>query len=74
MNLLDKIIYVADYIEPNRDQAPHLDRLRNLAFVSLDKALAMILRDTVDYLQITGKPIDPRTMDAYTYYRNVEEI
>ena len=31
MNLLDKIIYIADYIEPNRDQAPNLTAIRKLA-------------------------------------------
>ena len=30
MTMLDKIIYIADYIEPNRKEAPNLDRIRKL--------------------------------------------
>ncbi|MFR4579189.1 MAG: bis(5'-nucleosyl)-tetraphosphatase (symmetrical) YqeK [Clostridium fessum] len=44
MSLLDKILYVADYIEPRRDKAPNLPKLRRLAFEDLDEALYQILR------------------------------
>ena len=37
MSLLDKIVFIADYIEPNRDQAPHLDKIRQMAFTDLDQ-------------------------------------
>ncbi|MFQ9209852.1 MAG: bis(5'-nucleosyl)-tetraphosphatase (symmetrical) YqeK [Clostridium fessum] len=43
MSLLDKILYVADYIEPRRDKAPNLPKLRRLAFEDLDEALYQIL-------------------------------
>ena len=36
MNTLDKIIYIADYIEPNRDKAPNLELVRKMAFEDLD--------------------------------------
>ena len=42
MSLLEKIIYVSDYIEPNRDFASNLDTVRNLAFENLDMALMKI--------------------------------
>lgn len=32
MNILDKIIYIADYIEPMRCEAPRLEEIRQIAF------------------------------------------
>ena len=40
MNMLEKIIYVADYMEPNRD-FPGVERLRELAFSDMDAALKL---------------------------------
>ena len=39
MSVLEKIVYIADYIEPARKQAPNLGEIRRLAFEDLDKAL-----------------------------------
>ena len=39
MSRLEKIIYIADYIEPNRKKAPNLEEIRNLAFEDLDRAI-----------------------------------
>lgn len=69
MSLLDKIIYVADYIEPGRDKAPRLEQLRKEAFENIDTALYHILEDTVSYLKESGKPIDAATYETYEYYR-----
>ena len=52
MSLLEKIIFVADYIEPGRKQAPNLAEIRKLAFVNLDSALLTILEDTLTYLNV----------------------
>lgn len=68
MSLLEKIIYVADYIEPNRSQAPNLAIIRKLAFENLDEALLMILGDTLQYLQAISAEIDPMTQKTYDYY------
>lgn len=73
MGLLDKIIYVADYIEPHRCKAPRLEVVRRTAFVDLDKALVMILGDTLQYLQKSGMQIDPLTEETYQYYKNRNE-
>lgn len=69
MTLLDKIIYVADYIEPNRNQAPNLAKLRRLAFEDLDACLYAILEATLHYLKENTKEIDPMTEQAYLYYK-----
>lgn len=68
MTLLEKILYVADYIEPNRNQAPHLAELRKLAFQNLDACLLGILTDTLSYLEEKGGVIDPATQATYEYY------
>ncbi len=71
MTLLEKIIYIADYIEPNRKQAPNLDIIRNLAFQDIDKALVKILSDTLDYLKECNEQMDPLTQETYEYYKNL---
>ncbi|WP_405376504.1 nicotinate (nicotinamide) nucleotide adenylyltransferase [Pseudobutyrivibrio sp.] len=70
MNLLDKIIFVADYIEPGRDKQPRLDILRSVAYEDLDKCVFMILEDTVNYLNENPEMVDSTTIDTYNYYLN----
>ena len=69
MTKLEKIIYIADYIEPNRKQAPNLAVIRKLAFVDLDQALIKILEDTLSYLETLKSDIDPMTKKTYDYYK-----
>lgn len=68
MSLLEKIIYVADYIEPGRKQAPNLPQIRKLAFQDIDKALVRILEDTLNYLKRSKMPVDSMTQRTYDYY------
>ena len=72
MTLLDKIIYIADYIEPNRFQAPNLEDARRMAFVDIDACLYMILKDSLSYLETKNEAIDPMTEKTFHYYQ--EEI
>lgn len=69
MSTLEKIIFVADYIEPGRRQAPGLAAIRKLAFMDLDAAVLQILEDTLDYLKESGGEIDPMTEVTCNYYR-----
>ncbi|QUH31641.1 bis(5'-nucleosyl)-tetraphosphatase (symmetrical) YqeK [Vallitalea guaymasensis] len=71
MSNLEKIIYVSDYIEPGRTKAPNLDEIRRVVMKDLDKALYMILSDTINYLKTSKKYIVPTTMEAYEYYKNI---
>ncbi|MCR5581468.1 MAG: nicotinate (nicotinamide) nucleotide adenylyltransferase [Pseudobutyrivibrio sp.] len=73
MNLLDKIIFVADYIEPGRDKQPRLDVLRACAFEDLDLCVYMILEDSVAYLNENPQMVDPTTIDTYNYYKKMME-
>lgn len=68
MSALEKIVYIADYIEPGRKQAPNLTEVRQLAFQDLDKALLKILNNTLSYLEESSDAIDPMTRRTYEYY------
>lgn len=69
MSLLDKIVYVSDYIEPKRDKAPNLPKIRQLAFMDIDQALLQILEDTLGYLDDSTDDIDSMTKKTYDYYK-----
>lgn len=73
MSLLDKIIYIADYIEPGRDKASNLIEVRKLAFEDLDACMARILADTLRYLSGRGGSIDPMTRMSYEFYKQYEK-
>ena len=68
MTLLDKIIYISDYMEPHRDEAPNLDSVRKQAFIDINATLLTILKDSVAYLEKSDKTVDPMTMETYLYY------
>lgn len=70
MTLLEKIVFVADYIEPGRDKAPRLDEIRVEAFQDLDNAMLMIFDDTISYILASDGTVDSTTLDAYEYLRN----
>ena len=69
MDLLDKIIYIADYIEPNRD-FPGVGRLRQAAFRNLDQALLLGLEMTMEQLRLQNRQIAQNSMDAAKWLRN----
>ena len=71
MTLLEKIVYIADYIEPKRDKAPNLAVVRKLAFEDLDECMYKILADTLAYLEENPKDIDNATKDAFLYYKDL---
>lgn len=70
MSLLDKIIYIADYIEPMRSKAPNLADVRKLAFQDIDLALFKILSDSLAYLRNSPEKLDTMTVQAYEFYKN----
>ena len=73
MSMLEKIVFIADYIEPGRNHSARLPELRRLAFQDLDKALVEVLRDTLRYLKGTGNEIDPMTQKTYDHYKKLLE-
>lgn len=71
MTLLEKIIFLADYMEPGRDKAPNLPLIRQLIFLDIDKALLQVLEDTLMHLKESDKPVDDMTQKTYNYYKNI---
>ena len=72
MTVLEKILFLADAIEPNRNY-PGVDDLRAMAEYDLDKACLMSLTRTIEYVKSQGQELDPRTQEAaedlrYTMY------
>lgn len=70
MTKLDKILFIADYIEPNRILITNIDYIRQLAYDDLDKALIFILKQTLDYLGDNKDVVCPKTKETYEYYVN----
>ncbi|AZR73205.1 hypothetical protein BBF96_07285 [Anoxybacter fermentans] len=62
MTLLDKIIYLADYIEPGRD-CPGIEEVRKLAFVNLDQAIILACGRTIIYEINRNNRIHLRTVE-----------
>ena len=68
MTMLEKILYIADYIEPNRKMIPKLTEVRSLAFTDINKAIALSASSTIGYLKKAGKPVDPMTEKTLEFY------
>lgn len=67
MSLLDKIIYVADYIEPGRN-FPGVKEARELALIDLDEAVAYETKHTLQHLIEQEQQIYPKTLETYNYW------
>ena len=63
MTLLEKIIYLADYIEPTR-AFPGVDELRKACYEDLNKGLLMGLEMSIEEMQAMGNPVHHATVEA----------
>ena len=73
MSILEKIIYISDYIEPERQHKGRIQLIRKTAKKDLDKAMFYILEDTLAYLGKKSKTKDPLTKEAYRYYSGLRK-
>ncbi|MDE6181726.1 MAG: bis(5'-nucleosyl)-tetraphosphatase (symmetrical) YqeK, partial [Eubacteriales bacterium] len=69
MTLFEKIIYIADYIEPTRTYFDGLERARYLAYENIDEAMAYILKNTISFNEKKGRLIHDLSKEAYEYYK-----
>lgn len=69
MSMLEKIVYIADYIEPNRREIPGLGEIRGIVFQDIDRAVCLSAERTVSYLKDGGNAVDPMTVSTYEYYK-----
>ncbi len=68
MTKLEKIVYIADFIEPGRKPIPVLDEAREMAYRNLDEAVICIADNSLNYLKEKGVIIEPLTKETYDYY------
>ena len=73
MTKLEKIIYLADYIEPSRD-FPGVDDLRRAVHADLDRGLLKALDDSIRDMQQWGNPVHHNTLDARDYLLRGKQI
>lgn len=66
MTILDKIIYIADYIEPKRDFRG-VEEIRQMAFIDIDKSILMAMENTIIFLISVNKLIHLETVKARNY-------
>lgn len=71
MTMLEMIIYVADYMEPNRD-FPGVERLRELADTDMTAALKLGLEMTLEHLANQGNEVSPASREALEYLNNTK--
>lgn len=71
MNLLEKIIYLADYIEPGR-HFPGVEEVREMAKENLEKALIMAIKNTIIFLMKKNQTVYPDTF--YTYNDLIKKL
>jgi nicotinate-nucleotide adenylyltransferase len=71
MTKLDKIIFTADLIEPNRKMLKDMDVIRKEALSDLDRAVYHILKNSLDYLGDQDDEMDPMTIKTYEYYAKI---
>lgn len=69
MSLLEKIVYIADYMEPGREELPNMAEVRKLAYKDINECLYRILKGSLVYLESKGTDIDPMTEKTYQYYK-----
>lgn len=74
MSDLEKIIYLADIIEPNRKPHSGLDELRKLAYTNLDDAMRVALHSNVAYLNGKNKEVHPIIYSIIEEYNNTAHM
>ena len=72
MTRFEKILYLADYIEPTRD-FDGIDELRALAYEDLDAAMALGLKMTIEEVRRAGREVFVDTLSAYEWYKEKEK-
>ena len=74
MTALEKIIYLADMIEPNRQPFEGLEALRSLCMQDLDRAMHMALAMSLEHVREQGKTLHPDTLAALAAYEEIETL
>nr|WP_279282647.1 bis(5'-nucleosyl)-tetraphosphatase (symmetrical) YqeK [Clostridium sp. MD294] len=70
MSLLEKIIFLADYIEPNRATFDGLEEARRLSYLDLDMAMRYTLEHTISYVKQRKLKLHSLSLEALEYFKN----
>ena len=70
MSLLEKIVYMADYIEPTRS-FEGVEPLRKLAYEDLDRAMLLGLEMSIEDNRSNGNAIHPSSVEAREWFKNL---
>lgn len=73
MSLVEKVVFLADYIEPNRI-FHGIDVVRDAAYRNMDEAIELALYSSIRFLENKGVTVHPLSIDAYEFYKNKEVI
>lgn len=71
MSNLEKIIFVADYIEPLRSKREYMDEIRKMAFIDIDKCIVLIIDSCLKHLHSGNIFVHNKMIETYEYYKNV---
>lgn len=68
MNNLEKILYLADLIEPNRKPYEGIEELRRLSEKNLDCAMLCAVEQSIEHIQHKHKPLHSQTLATQQYF------
>ena len=71
MSMLEKIIYIADIIEPER-KFEGIDAIRCLAYENIDAAMVLALEKVMKFVHSKGFALHPKSIEAYKYFKELE--
>lgn len=66
MTILEKVVFVADFIEPGRD-FPGVEKARALANEDLDEAIIFAFDSTISFVLKSGNLLHTKTIDSRNY-------
>lgn len=71
MTVLEKILYIADFTEPNRKSFPGLDELRRLSEEDLDLAMLRAVESSIGYVKSQGNILHEQSVKTQEFYSNL---
>ncbi len=71
MTILEKIIYVSDFIEPLRRFRDRVEEVRKMAYINIDKAVVLSSEMGLKHLKATNKFIHSNTQKTIEYYKKL---
>lgn len=70
MSMLEKIIFIADYIEPLRKNRANMNEIRKTAFIDIDKCIVLIIESCLNHLKHENTFVHSKMIETYEYYKN----